>query len=450
MTEKNGSKRNHLTFDSDDLTHLPRTDADKGREPEMLSSHLGTRRYSMSALVERIVLAFNTEHGEESPAYQEAVTHNQRLKLLRDTVSYVLSVESIQLSAEDKGNVIARAFSELFGYGPLDPFFDDDRVTTIALDGMDKVAVRYGHGEFQSVGPLFDDMYHFLQVIGRLLKHAGAELRENQPYIETGLAVRGRPVSMSLVTLSVAAELSADIRVHPRTLPTLDQLVEAGFLTKEAATFLRALVRSPHGFMVVGESESGKTILLSVLAQMLPQGDGVISVERAGELRLPAGAQCLKVQWPVGEQSGTTFGEQLGAALEQNPQCIILDEVRADEPETIAPLLASAEAPRQIWGFRGPANSKRLRSALGMLAQRANTEQGEALAQALYKRLPFVITVTRGGGNIHLQGISEWQFQPGSDYPDYVDLIEMGWEGLEQTGKQPAHNLDLPDDFWMH
>ena len=86
MTEKNGSKRNHITLDSDDLTHLPRTDADKGREPELLSSHLGTRRYSISALVERIVLTFNTEHGEESPAYQEAVTHNQRLKLLRDTV----------------------------------------------------------------------------------------------------------------------------------------------------------------------------------------------------------------------------------------------------------------------------------------------------------------------------------------------------------------------------
>jgi hypothetical protein len=127
---------------------------------------------------------------------------------------------------------------------------------------------------------------------------------------------------------------------------------------------------------------------------------------------------------------------------------MILDEVRADEPESIAPLLRESNAPRQIWNFRGPSDAKRLRSALGMVARRADVSRPEDMAAALYERLPFVVLVKRARGQIQLRGIAEWQFPPGSDYPDFVSLMEPGWEGLELTGSRPARSLPLPDEFW--
>jgi Flp pilus assembly CpaF family ATPase len=424
-----------------------RIDADKGREPQFVAGQLGSRWLSQAAVVEHIEAAFVDEY-ENSPALREADSPTKKLKLLLDTANHIFAVESLDLSADDKAELISKAYSNLFGYGPLDRLLLDERVTTISLDGPDKASVRYGHGELESLGPIFQDERHFRRIIGRLLMDAGAELRDDQPYIETGLLVDERPVCVNLIAPPVAFQLGIDIRVHPKTLPTADQLISNGFMTEQAVTLLKALVESQHGFIVVGEPESGKTTLLSVLLRWLPQPDKAISVERAGELRLPTGAQRLMTRWPVADSPGITFGEQIGYALEEQPACIILDEVRSDEPLTIAPLLAMDNAPRQIWSFRGAVFAKRLQSALGMLARRADFGQGEEMVRALHERLPFVITILRSNGQLRLWSIGEWQFKDGSGYPTYTLLMNTEEGVLNLTGERPMRGLDLADGFW--
>lgn len=424
---------------------------DEERPPHLIPGRGGTRMYSLAALVERIVSAFEQEHGDDlgapSPALLEAQTPADKRKLLRDIVSYVLAVESIHISAEDQADLLRTAYSEIFGYGPLDALFADESVTTIALEGSEKVSVRRGHGELTTSDLLFEDLAHFRRIIARLLRHAGAELRDDQPIIETGLIVDGRPISINLVGPPVTIQLTADIRVHRRELPALAEI--AGI--HKTAALLEAIAQSPHGFVIVGEPESGKTTLLAALLQLARQ-EKLVTVERAGELRLPESAEQLIVRWPVGETPGLTFGDQVSAALAQSPDCIVLDEVRADETAYIAPLLlpedAASTLPRLIWVFRGPAESTRLISALGMVARRSDPGRSELLVRALYERLPFVITMRRRKDALHVYGIAEWQFSAGADHPDYVELMTMGWEGLEMTGKRPSHPLDLPDEFW--
>lgn len=424
-----------------------RIDADKGREPQFVGGQLGTRWLSQGAVVERIEAAF-IEEFNDSPALREADTPTKKLKLLLDTANHIFAVESLDLSADEKAELISKAYSNLFGYGPLDRLFTDERVTTISLDGPDKASVRYGHGELGSLGPIFQDERHFRRIIGRLLMDAGAELRDDQPYIETGLLVDERPVCVNLVAPPIAFQLGVDIRVHLKALPTVSELVSNGFMTAQAATLIQALVESPHGFIVVGEPESGKTTLLSVLLRWLPQPENAIAVERAGELRLPAGTQRLMTRWPVADTAGVTFGEQIGSALEKQPACIILDEVRSDEPLTIAPLLGMDNAPRQIWSFRGAIFAKRLQSALGMLARRADFGQGEEMVRALHERLPFVVTILRANGQLRLWSVGEWQFKDGSGYPTYTLLMNTEEGQLKLTGERPMRGLKLTDDFW--
>ncbi|MBI5666549.1 MAG: Flp pilus assembly complex ATPase component TadA [Chloroflexi bacterium] len=422
--------------------------AGDGREPRFVPGQMGRRMYSMAALVERIEAAFVDEHGTESPELREADTLAKRLKLVLATADYVLAVESVQLAADERADVVRRVYSNLFSYGPLDALFLDGRVTTISLDGAGRAAVRYGHGDLTSLGTIFQDEGQFRRVLKRLLLDAGAELRDDQPYIEVGLTVDDRPVCLNLVAPPVTIHYSADIRVHPKTLPTPEVLIEAGFWTAEAVELLRALVQSRHGLIVVGEPESGKTTLLSLLSQWLPQPEQSVSVERAGELRLPPGMRRLVVKWPVGDQPGVTFGELIGRALEQQPACLLLDEVRSDEPLTIAPLLQQADAPRQIWSFRGPIFDKRLQSALGMLARRADMSQSEDMVRALYQRLPFVVTVFNQNGALRLWSVGEWQFKHSPDYPTYVPLMRVENGAPRLTGERPALPLALPETFW--
>jgi len=423
-----------------------RKDADKGREPELLAGQMGRRLISIQALLERIEKAFIEEYGN-SPALEEADTSTKRLKLILSTIDYVLSVESIQMSNSEKANLIGKAYSNLFGYGPLDALFLDERVTTISLDGPNKASVRYGHGDLVSTGPIFQDEAHLRRILRRLLVDAGTDLRDEQPFIETGLTVDGRPVSINIISPPLSFDFNVDIRVHPKKALTLDDLVESGFLTAQVAIFLKALSQSPHGLVIVGDTEAGKTTLLNAIAQILSNPAQAASVERAGELRLSEGVKRFVTVWPDKNQPGVSFGAQIGAALEQKPATLILDEVRSDEPESIGPLLAEDDSPRQIWSFRGPFDAKRLRNALSMLARRADFGQGEALVNAMYHRLPFVLTVWRVRGQIKLYSVGEWQFH-NSDYPDYVLLIKSEDGELKLTGERPALPLDLPSDFW--
>lgn len=389
------------------------------REPQIVAGRSGTRMFSINALLERIEDEFRIEYGESSDALREADTPIKRLKLLRDVVEYVLGVESVRLDNDAKADLIGRAYSNLFGYGPLDALFADERVTTIALLGANHASARYGHAELTTLPPLFEDDAHLRRIIGRLLLDAGAEWDDEMPIIETGLTIGDRPISISIVAPPISHVINVDIRLHPRQAPTLDDLAANGFMTPETAAWLKTLAASKYGIAIVGDAETGKTTLLNALLPYIPAGK-LASVERAGELRLPPGAARFVPRW-AGE-GRASFGEQIGAALSSAPDVLLLDEVRADEPTTIAQPLQMDAPPRLIWAVRGVPDAKRLQSAMGMLARRAAVGQGEALVHALYDRLPFVLTVARIQESLRLFSVAEWQSRVDSDYPDYVML----------------------------
>ena len=423
--------------------------ADEGREPDFVEGRLGTRMVSRGALLERVVAEFIDEHSNNSPALLDADTESKRLKLVLSTVDYILGVETIHLAQGEKAELIRRAYAELFTYGPLDTLIADDSITTILLEGVDKVSVRYGHGELITLDPIFEDEAHLRKVMRRILLDAGTDFDSGESIIEVGLTVNDKRVGVNLALPPVTFQITADIRIHQSKLPTLDDLVTSGFMSGKAKQMLEAIFKSSHGCVIVGDTESGKTTLLSVLATLLDNRT-VMSVERTGELSLADDVERFIVQWAIPDEKETiTFGDQIKNALEEGSTVLLLDEVRADEPQAIAPLLSNDNVPRQIWTFRGPASSKRLISALGMLARRGDPTQSETLVHELYRRLPFVITLRRSKKGTFLYGIGEWQYREGSEYPDFVELMAQGWEGLELTDKRPKRDIGLDESCWL-
>lgn len=432
--------------------------------PELLPARKGRAQISMAALVERIVDQFRAEHTPDDSQVRAAQTRADRASLLLPVVDYVLAVESVGVDEAGKTDVLWQAYSALFGFGPLDQFIDDESVTTVSIEGAEKISIRRGHGELEAVPPLFEDNGHFKQIVERLLARCGVKLRDDMPIVEAGLrAENGRFVSMSMFAPPVTYALSLDVRLHPVAAPTLAALVERGTLTKGTAAVLRALVQSDYGFTVVGQPESGKTMTLSALLSELPNPAQAVAVERTGELHLPEGMARAVVQWPQGtsgesgeneEDAGVTFGEQIQVQAGEGYRVIVLDEVRADEPHTIAPLLSAdeddtANASRLIWSFRGAPDSKRLVSALGMLARRADVANGEALVRNLFTRMPFVVSVRRLAGKIELRELGEWVYPDGSDYVVYRPLLQTSGGETYPAGDMPAHALPGIDAaFW--
>lgn len=429
-------------------------DETEERRPDFIPARPG-RMVSLFGLIERIVEEFKLEHGEhESDAMKATTSVVDRRKLVRDVAEYIMGVESVQLSAKEQARVMARAYGELFGYGPLDEFLLDEQITTVVLEGVEKISVRRKPGaELEPLPPIFEDNFHLQRTVGRILRDANAELREDIAIIEAGLRYEGRRIALNVATPPTVIELTADIRLHPLQAPTLDDLTDAGFINANARDLLRAIARSEQGFIIVGDAESGKTTLLNAMLSQMP-AQAIHTVERAGELTLPSDdCQQWVATWRVGDDDGVTFGARIQEALDQQPDCVVLDEVRADEPLSIAPLLNRDDVPRQVWSFRGASDAKRIRTGIAMLARMADRSQPEAMVYNVQARLPFLIIVKRRKGYIQLREIAEWQLPdtPPADemiYADYVPLMEMGWDDCELTGKRPQHALDLPDEFW--
>ncbi len=416
-------------------------DAGAAKMPNFVAGRGGTRLFSLAALAERIVDAFHAEHGGklsvemiEKPA--------QRRRLIIETTDYVLAVESVALSLEQRATLLEMVYSELFGYGPLDPLFIDPRVTTIAIKGAYQTAVRFGHGELRSLGPLFNDEEHLQRIIGRLLADAGIKTESEWWVLEVGLTIAERPVCVNLVGPPFAVTLDADIRLHPQKPPLLPDLVEQGWMTEEASELIAKIARSPYGCIITGETETGKTTLLNAMSHLLPAGQTTVSVERAGELRPPSFVQRFIANTNPLLAGATGFSGQIAAALAGAPACLLLDEVRGHEPAAIAPLLLNQDAPRQLWAVRGVADAKRLQSALGMLARRAAPAHGESAVHALYERLPFMISVARIQGRLQVFSIAEWQSRVDSDYPDYALLMRYEDGQARRTDRPLARWLD--------
>jgi Flp pilus assembly CpaF family ATPase len=418
------------------------------RQPRLVTSRTG-RVISYGGLVERILQQFHEEHGDDilqMPADDET----ERRTLVKEVGEYIFAVESVVLSRAEQAEILQRAYSELFGYGVLDALLSDTRLTTIAIDGAEKISVREGPGQdLRPRDPIFEDVPHLRRTLEKILHAAGATLSEDTPVIETGLMVNNRAVSLNIATPPFAPEWSADIRLHPVQALSLSDLVKANMMTEQASTLLRAIVRSAHGLVVVGNTESGKTTLMSALIRELTSFEGVGTVERARELNLPDEVKRFVVKWATSEDDvGITFGEQIQAALDAAPSLVVLDELRSDDPSTIAPLLKQENAPRQWWVFRGTNDTQRTRTALTMLARMSDPGQSEAQVTALTQRLPFLVMLRRRRDGLELREIGEWQFREGREYADYVPLMEADFEGVRVTKNRPMHALDLPDDFW--
>lgn len=423
--------------------------AERKREPKFVTGRMGTRMISLDALREQILQRFVEEHSSDSPTLLNASTKTKRLSLILAKTDYVLAVESIQLTPEQKADLMRRVYADLFSFGPLDALLQDMSITTISLKGADSVSVRYGNSDLVPLDtPIFETEAHLRQIMNRIAQTAHVQLDDDIPIIEFGLSTeQGRPMRVSIAGTPVTYEMTVDIRLHPAEALSLRQFVEAGVMSQTAAQLLNAIVESPHGMVIVGDIESGKTSLLSALVQMLPQ-QSAIAVERAGELRLPEHITSLCAQWASAEQEALSFGQRIGQALEKSPDTLILDEVRADEAAAIAPILLHDNAPRQIWAFRGPANSKRLSAALGMFARRSDPTAGETIVQNLYRKLPFVIVMRRIRGTLTLHTIAEWQFTGCSDYPDFVELCVHEGGKTVFTGKSALKPINVSEDLW--
>ncbi|MBN1564526.1 MAG: Flp pilus assembly complex ATPase component TadA, partial [Anaerolineae bacterium] len=282
----------------------------------------GRPSFSLAALRERIERQFQEETAHRTDILLELDTEEKRREMLAEVADYVLAVEAVTLAERDKRTLIDAAYRNLFTFGPLDAYLQDDTVTAITINGPYAISVQHGMGKLEAVAETFDDPVQLAGVLERVLATGGAVLPENDPFLEVGVTLAGRAARLSLVAPPVSPHHSLDMRLHPRQPVTLTDLdTRWQMVPPPAAELLIAILRAGYGLLIVGDVALGKTTLAGALARSLPDDVMVRAAERAAELALPPNAirHVVKAAGPTDEHENSTFADEFLAALAAAP-----------------------------------------------------------------------------------------------------------------------------------
>jgi type II secretory ATPase GspE/PulE/Tfp pilus assembly ATPase PilB-like protein/8-oxo-dGTP pyrophosphatase MutT (NUDIX family) len=145
------------------------------------------------------------------------------------------------------------------------------------------------------------------------------------------VAVNGTPVDLRVSTLPASRGEKVVIRVLDAraTILSLDAM---GFTAVEYARVERLLEAREGLILVTGPTGSGKTTTLyAALREVQNRGVNVVTVEDPVEYRIPG-----IVQVQVRERAGLTFGAALRSIMRQDPDVILVGEIRDRETAEIA------------------------------------------------------------------------------------------------------------------
>jgi pilus assembly protein CpaF len=116
---------------------------------------------------------------------------------------------------------------------------------------------------------------------------------------------------------------------------TVDDLIARGTLTRPLAEFLAEQIRGGKTLLISGGTGTGKTTLLRILADAIPDDQRIVVIEDTAELRVQK-PNILAVECQTDTfKASISFDDLLKSALRWRPDRIILGEVRGIEARTL-------------------------------------------------------------------------------------------------------------------
>ncbi len=234
------------------------------------------------------------------------------------------------LSADARMHVVTAVVDATLGLGPLEALLRDASVTEIMVNGPDRVWVERG-GRIEPVSTRFTDSDHLLHVIDRIIAPLGRRLDEASPMVDARLP-DGSRINAVMPPLSLDGPVLT-VRRFPKEPLTGEDLVRLGAMSADMLEALHLAVRARRNILVTGGTGSGKTTTLAAVSAAIPDGERVITIEDAAELRLPLAHVVRLESRPAGVEGrgAISIRALVRNALRMRPDRIIVGEVRGGE-----------------------------------------------------------------------------------------------------------------------
>ncbi|MCP4542758.1 MAG: CpaF family protein [Chloroflexi bacterium] len=239
--------------------------------------------------------------------------------------------EGVRLT-EDAGNVARQILDDIFGFGPLSAYLNDEEVEEVVVNGPDDIWIIHAARGKEQTGARFRNKSEVINFVNRAAAAtSGRWLDRANPKLDARMR-DGSRLHAIMEPLTVNVPLAVTIRRHRLVARTLVDLTRLGTLTPLAAEFLQVAVQGRLNIIVAGGTASGKTNLLNALCDAADDGDRFLLVEDTPELQVDK-SDVVQMTTREGTEDAKeyTIADLIVESLRMRPDRIITGEARGAE-----------------------------------------------------------------------------------------------------------------------
>ncbi len=249
---------------------------------------------------------------------------------VRSTVNEILEREDIGISPIERQRFVEEMLEDALGYGPLEALLADPTISEVMCNKFDEVWIER-RGRLERSEIVFNSPHQYRRIIDRMVHGVGRRVDESSPMVDARLA-DGSRINAIVPPLALHGPVLT-IRKFPERAFLMDDLIKMGSLSMDAAVFLEALVRGKISMIVVGGTGTGKTTMLNVLSNYIPDGERLITIEESAELQIQ-GEHVVTLETRPSNAEGTgevRIRDLVRNSLRMRPDRIIVGECRGSE-----------------------------------------------------------------------------------------------------------------------
>ena len=234
----------------------------------------------------------------------------------------------VYLSISEKQILKKELYNALRKLDVLSGLLEDEDISEIMINGKNHIFIEK-YGQIQKVPVAFSTEERLRNVIQQIVGNCNRIVNESVPIVDARLS-DGSRVNVVLPPVALNGAIMT-IRKFPKEFFTMEKLIEINSITREAAEFLRNLVKAKYNIFISGGTGSGKTTFLNVLSNYIPSDERVITIEDSAELQINKIPNLVRLETRNANVEGEneiTMSQLIKAALRMRPDRIIVGEVR--------------------------------------------------------------------------------------------------------------------------
>jgi pilus assembly protein CpaF len=270
------------------------------------------------------VLKYLIELMDETPPLGERYE-----ELLRGLVFQAYEVANGDLGPNEQAFL-----NEIFEYatsiGAIDEFFNDPQISEIMVNGPGQIFIER-HGKLLLTSAKYESELQLRLAINHIINPFGRYVNYKHPMVDAHLKDGSR---INVVIPPVAQQGSClSIRRFLKDKLAVQDLIDKNALTQGMADFVAVCVAARLNVIVAGNTSSGKTTFLNILARAIPDHERIVTIEDSVELQMMQTHKVsLEARPPDYNGDGqVTIRDLVKNSLRMRPDRIIVGEIRGGE-----------------------------------------------------------------------------------------------------------------------